>query len=243
MIWKALADPTRRSILNKLKTAPRTTGELSAEFGHLSRFAIMKHLGVLEKAELIKTKREGKFRWNYINTKPIQSTYEQWVSNLIRLKAFTKPATDPMDQHLRATTISIDMPIRARRPVVWQALTRQIDRWWLPEFHAHPHTTSFQLDARLGGLMYEEAGDGGIVWANVIGVDAPHFIELKGHLTPAFGGPAISFLRFELEETGKSTILHFTDELFGKLEDKLQGQLSSRWKKLLEEGFKKFAES
>ena len=71
MIWKALSDPTRRSILNLLRSAPRTTGEISDQFD-LSRFAVMKHLGVLEKADLIKVKREGKFRWNHLNPKPIE---------------------------------------------------------------------------------------------------------------------------------------------------------------------------
>ena len=92
MIWKALSDPTRRSILNLLKKAPRTTGEISDQFKNLSRFAVMKHLGVLEKADLIKVKREGKFRWNHLNPNPIEKTYEQWVSQLIQLKFYTGPS-------------------------------------------------------------------------------------------------------------------------------------------------------
>jgi len=40
----------------------------------------MKHLGILEAADLVIVKREGKYRWNYINPVPIQEIYERWVS-------------------------------------------------------------------------------------------------------------------------------------------------------------------
>src|SRR5918992_249222 len=51
-VWKALADPTRRAILDLLRDRARTTGELSAAFPEVTRFAVMKHLGVLEDAGL-----------------------------------------------------------------------------------------------------------------------------------------------------------------------------------------------
>ena len=246
MIWKALSDPTRRSILNLLKTAPRTTGELSDQFEHLSRFAIMKHLGVLEKANLVKTKREGKFRWNYINTKPIQRTYDEWVANLTQLKYFTNSTSATMadmERPISATSIRVDTLIKASRPRVWKALTQEINQWWLPTFFMHSETKEFILEVKLGGLLYELTSEQeGIVWANVIGIDAPNLIQLKGHLTPAFGGPAISFLSFDLEESGKATVIHFKDELFGDISDKLPRQLESRWQQLLHKGLKQYIE-
>src|SRR4051812_12690542 len=79
-VWKALADETRQRLLDLLSGRPQTTGELCAQFDGLSRCAIMKHLGILEAANLVVVRREGKYRWNYINPVPIQEIYERWVS-------------------------------------------------------------------------------------------------------------------------------------------------------------------
>jgi DNA-binding transcriptional ArsR family regulator len=78
-IWKALADPSRRRILDLLRDGPRTTWDLCASF-EFSRFAVMKHLRVLEHARLILVRRRGRERWNYLNPIPIQSIYERWLT-------------------------------------------------------------------------------------------------------------------------------------------------------------------
>lgn len=77
--WRALADPTRRRILDLLAERPRTTGELCAQFPDLSRFAVMKHLDVLEETSLVLVRREGRVRWNHFNAIPIQRIYERWI--------------------------------------------------------------------------------------------------------------------------------------------------------------------
>jgi DNA-binding transcriptional ArsR family regulator len=79
-VFKALADPTRRSILDRLRDQPRTTGELCEGFPDVTRFAVMKHLTVLEEAGLVVVRREGRVRWNHLNPVPIQSIYERWMS-------------------------------------------------------------------------------------------------------------------------------------------------------------------
>jgi DNA-binding transcriptional ArsR family regulator len=68
LVWKALADPTRRAILDLLAKRPRTTGEVCIHFaaesrGGLGRTGVMKHLDVLEAAELVIIRREGRVRW------------------------------------------------------------------------------------------------------------------------------------------------------------------------------------
>ena len=52
-VWRALADPTRRDLLDLLRTGPKTTGQLVEAVPMLSRFGVMKHLGVLEEAGLL----------------------------------------------------------------------------------------------------------------------------------------------------------------------------------------------
>jgi DNA-binding transcriptional ArsR family regulator len=83
-VFKALADGRRRRILDLLKSEPRTTGDLCAEFPDLDRCTVMMHLGILERAGLIAVKREGRVRWNYIDPVPIKEIYDRWISPYAR---------------------------------------------------------------------------------------------------------------------------------------------------------------
>lgn len=80
LVFKALADSRRREILDLLKEEPRTTGDICRHFTKLDRCTVMQHLGVLEKAGLIFTKKEGRFRWNYIDVVPIRNIYDRWIN-------------------------------------------------------------------------------------------------------------------------------------------------------------------
>ncbi len=80
LVFKALADSRRREILDLLKTRGLTTGELCDHFRKLDRCTVMQHLGILEKADLIIVKRQGRRRWNYINPLPIKEIYDRWIS-------------------------------------------------------------------------------------------------------------------------------------------------------------------
>ena len=79
-VWKALADPTRRSILDLLRDRPLTTTEIVDAFPHLTRFGVMKHLDALREAGLVNTREEGRQRVNSLNVFPIRQIYERWVS-------------------------------------------------------------------------------------------------------------------------------------------------------------------
>ena len=85
VIWKALADGTRRDILDILAERPLTTGEIVARFERtLSRTAVMKHLDILVGAKLVVVRREGRSRWNYLNPAPIQEVCDRWISKHVR---------------------------------------------------------------------------------------------------------------------------------------------------------------
>lgn len=77
-VWRALGDPSRRLILDRLRERPHTTGELCGYF-ESSRFAVMKHLKVLEAAGLVLIERRGRERLNHINPVPIQRIYRRWI--------------------------------------------------------------------------------------------------------------------------------------------------------------------
>ena len=78
-VFKALADPTRRAILDALYEQPLTTGDLAARFPDVTRFAVMKHLKILVEADLVVVRREGKQRWNALNPVPLRAMYRRWV--------------------------------------------------------------------------------------------------------------------------------------------------------------------
>ncbi len=86
-VWRALADRNRREILDLLGGEPRTTGGLVDSFPHLSRTAVMKHLDVLERADLLIVRREGRVRWNQLNPIPIEQIHERWVAPHVRRMA------------------------------------------------------------------------------------------------------------------------------------------------------------
>ena len=79
-VWKALADPTRRTILDLLRDGPKTTSEIVEQSSHLTRFGVMKHLDVLRAAELVNTRSEGRKRINSLNAIPLRRVVERWIS-------------------------------------------------------------------------------------------------------------------------------------------------------------------
>lgn len=79
-VFKALADPSRRHLLDLLfRRDGQTLGELCAEL-EMTRFGAMKHLRILEDAGLIVTQRRGREKLHYLNAVPIQLIYDRWVS-------------------------------------------------------------------------------------------------------------------------------------------------------------------
>lgn len=92
LIFKALADPTRRKILDLIRDSPMTTGDINKRFKNLDRCTVMLHMKKLEDANLLIVKREGKYRWNYINTSPIQRIYNRWI------KGYAEPAANLLEK-------------------------------------------------------------------------------------------------------------------------------------------------
>jgi DNA-binding transcriptional ArsR family regulator len=85
-VFKALADPTRRTILDELtdrngQTLFEICGRLLTNHGlGSSRQAISQHLDVLEAAGLVETRREGRYKFHYINTRPLEPIVERWLN-------------------------------------------------------------------------------------------------------------------------------------------------------------------
>jgi len=79
-VFKALADPTRRQLLDELfERDGQTLTELESRLP-MSRFGVMKHLKVLEEAHLVTTKRRGREKLHFLNPVPIRLVHDRWVS-------------------------------------------------------------------------------------------------------------------------------------------------------------------
>lgn len=107
-VWKALASNIRRRMLDLLAGGAMTTGDLANEFADLSRFAVMQHLKVLESADLVVARRQGRSRYNHLNPVPIQQVSDRWISR------YHRPMTEALVD-LKLTLESQDATQQAAR--------------------------------------------------------------------------------------------------------------------------------
>jgi DNA-binding transcriptional ArsR family regulator/uncharacterized protein YndB with AHSA1/START domain len=268
-VWKALASPLRRRLLDLLRQRPRTTGELAAAFPRLSRFAVMQHLGVLTRSRLVLARRQGRQRFNHLNPVPLQQIHQRWVSryaeplaaSVLDLKCHAEQPTEGEDPMATKTAtgrrgsnaahtfnvvdVELEVSIAAPPQRVWQALVEQTTAWWRKDFYVGKSPKAFIIEPRLAGGMYEDWGDGaGLLWMSVIEIHPPHTIHFAGHLTTPFGGPANTYLRLTLEpHDNEATILKISNTAYGRVNDKLKQQLHDGWTLLFAEGLKPFVEA
>jgi DNA-binding transcriptional ArsR family regulator len=79
-VLKALADPTRRDLLDRLRKRDGQSLSAMEERLPISRFGVMKHLKVLEEAGLVTTQRRGREKLHFLNPVPIRLIHDRWVS-------------------------------------------------------------------------------------------------------------------------------------------------------------------
>jgi len=79
LVFRALADKTRRQLLDRLfERDGRTLTDLAAE-PEMTRFGVMKHLRVLEEAGLVVTRRQGREKLHFLNPVPIRQIHDRWI--------------------------------------------------------------------------------------------------------------------------------------------------------------------
>ena len=126
-VFKALADPSRRILLDALfREDGQSMTDLQAHL-EMSRFGVMKHLQILERAHLISSTKVGRERRHYLNPIPIQQIYDRWVSKyagawtgaMTRLKYELEDLAPMAD----TTTHVYEIFIRTTPERLWQALT------------------------------------------------------------------------------------------------------------------------
>ena len=132
-VFKALADPTRRFLLDRLFARDgRTLTELESEL-EMTRFGVMKHLRVLEDAGLVVTRRSGREKLHFLNPVPIRLIHDRWidkyterqVSALADLKnELEENGMSTTDDEHSTTTQVYRIYIRATPEAIWDAITK-----------------------------------------------------------------------------------------------------------------------
>jgi DNA-binding transcriptional ArsR family regulator len=137
-VFKALADPNRRKLLDRLfKRDGQTLGEL-CERVDMTRFGVMKHLRVLEEAGLVVSEKRGREKLHYLNPMPIRLVHDRWVS---KYRAPFAAALSDLKSRLEnpmAETQVYELFIRTTPEKLWQALTDPAftKRYWGVEFES-----------------------------------------------------------------------------------------------------------
>src|SRR5664279_4086691 len=121
VVFGALADPTRRSLLDELFREDGQTLTALQERFSMSRFGVMKHLRLLEDAGLVVTRRRGREKLHFLNPVPIRLVHDRWVSK------FAEPwaaALSGIKQELERSMEKVfEIYIRTTPERLWEAIT------------------------------------------------------------------------------------------------------------------------
>jgi uncharacterized protein YndB with AHSA1/START domain/DNA-binding transcriptional ArsR family regulator len=122
-VFRALADPTRRSLLDELFVEDgQTLGALEARLP-MTRFGVMKHLRVLEEAGLVVTRRRGREKLHFLNPVPIRLVHDRWVSKYAEPWAATLTGLKRDLEGERTMEKVFEIYIKTTPERLWQAIT------------------------------------------------------------------------------------------------------------------------
>lgn len=164
-VFKALADPTRRLLLDRLLVRDgRTLTELESELA-MTRFGVMKHLRVLEEAGLVVTRRSGREKLHFLNPVPIRLIHDRWIDKYTerraaalsdlktQLEGFDMTATTPSTPTTTTTQV-FRVHIKATPQAIWDAITT-------PEWTAkYGYRAPAEYELRPGGTYRSLANEG-----------------------------------------------------------------------------------
>ena len=206
-VFKALADRSRRKLLDRLfRRDGQTLGEL-CERVDMTRFGVMKHLRVLEEAGLVVTRRQGREKLHYLNPMPIRLVHDRWVS---KYRAPFAAALSDLKSRLEAAMPETQMYvtfIRTTPEKLWAALTQSelTKQYFFGE--------SIRSDFK-GGSRWHSEGPSGTrdVEGEVIESDPPRRLVLTWRILydPAMS-KELSRVTYLIEQRGeacKLTVMH-----------------------------------
>ena len=226
-MFKALADPTRRSLLDELfREDGQTLSALEARFD-ISRFGVMKHLKQLEKAGLVVTKRRGREKLHFLNPVPIRLVHDRWVSKYAEPWA---AALSDLKTRLENTMEKVfEIYIRTTPERLWEAITD-------PEIRAkYNFGAGIHSDWTPGSRFQMNAGPNGeylLGEGENIEVDPPR--RLVQNMVAFFSDEAkaegTSRITFEIEPIGDSCRLTLTHD---QMREGASSQIFGGWPMVL----------
>ena len=235
-VFKALADPTRRSLLDELfREDGQTLSALEARVP-MTRIGVMKHLRVLEDAGLLATRRRGREKLHFLNPVPIRLVHDRWVSKYAEPWAATLSALKTRLERTMEKVFEIYIKTTPER--LWEAITD-------PDLRAMYSFGLRTVTDWSPGSTYESfhpSQDGPFVAGENLEVDPPH--RLVQSMTALWGADVeaegTSRVTWEIEPVGDSCRLVVThDQLREGANDQLYGgwpMILSGLKTLLESG-------
>ena len=138
--------------------------------------------------------------------------------------------TQPAPVSATATVIGLSFELKTPRERVWRAITEEIAAWWPRELHCGGADARMSFDARLGGHLAEQWGSGsGLIWYTVIAIEPGASLDLAGHVTAKFGGPAVSQLSIRLEEKNGATKISIHDGVLGPQRPDMNQRIAEGW--------------
>jgi len=166
-VFKALADPTRRSLLDELfREDGQTLSALEGRF-EITRFGVMKHLKQLEEAGLVVTRRRGREKLHFLNPVPIRLVHDRWVSKYA--EPWTAALSD-IKQRLETPMEKVfEIYIRTTPERLWEAI---ID----PEIRSRYNFGAAQISDWTPGSRYElsaPAAGGALAEGEILEIDPP----------------------------------------------------------------------
>jgi len=234
-VFRALADPTRRSLLDELfREDGQTLSALEARVA-MTRFGVMKHLRVLEEAGLVTSRRRGREKLHFLNPVPIRLVHDRWVSKYAEPWAAT---LSDLKHRLEDTTMEkvFEIYIKTTPERLWEAIT---DPDLRQKYTFGARVTSDWTP----GSRYEGGAPGGLIFGGEnLEVDPPRllvqsFDALWGEDVKSEGTSRVTWL---IEPVGDSCRLLVThDQLREGANDQLYGgwpMILSGLKTLLETG-------
>ena len=176
-VFKAINDPSRRLLLDSLyERDGQTLGELCAQLPEMTRFGVMNHLKILEEADLVNTRKQGRSKYHYLNPIPIKLVHDRWISRyaeprvgaIAGIKARLETGEQPMDKPVHI----YKSYIRATLDEVWDAITN-------PEQTVqYFYGTAVESDWEVGSAMTYAYPDGTLASeGQILSIDPPKRLE------------------------------------------------------------------
>jgi uncharacterized protein YndB with AHSA1/START domain/DNA-binding transcriptional ArsR family regulator len=160
--FRALADPTRRLLLDRLRERNgQTLGELCRELG-MARQSATQHLSVLEAANLVSTVRRGREKLHYLNPVPLHEIQERWIDNFERprLRALSELKRRAEDEMSDRPSFVYTVYIESTPDKVWQALT---DPELTAAYWGHANVSDWQPGSRWEHRRTDGSGTADVV--------------------------------------------------------------------------------